>query len=302
MSGKWGVRLFGGVTMTRLKCRACRKWSLKGKGEWRCDCGSVDSTQDSFEAIKRVGLCYVNRTSFIPPKAERERILADQQNRCAYCDREFGSFRIKVGCRTAFQLKICWDHVVPWEYARTHKGDFVASCQTCNSIKSSKMFSSMDQARAHIALVRERRHVDLHSLDVPVVQDRPQSAPTARKSKRLAPRPRDRATPRAVALNPTRFLPAPVVAVPGEKRTRPILLALLPSAPAAGGVASVAVAKPKPVQPAVETGVIVSECCPICMSLGMKGRSRVTKRGGILFGRAFHKFRCERGHAWRKLW
>jgi 5-methylcytosine-specific restriction endonuclease McrA len=48
-------------------------------------------------------------------------------------------------------LSPVWDHLVPYVYGYDNSDDnFVAACQICNNIKSSKLFSSLEEAREYI--------------------------------------------------------------------------------------------------------------------------------------------------------
>jgi len=48
-------------------------------------------------------------------------------------------------------LRINFDHVVPFAYSQNnYRHNFVAACHICNSIKSSMMFNTLDEARAYI--------------------------------------------------------------------------------------------------------------------------------------------------------
>lgn len=79
-----------------------------------------------------------------PKKKDRDRILEEQQYKCFYCFVPFDVFNKHV-----------WDHVEPWAYSQ-HNGasNFVAACAPCNSSKSDRIFTNLDEARLYLA---ERR-------------------------------------------------------------------------------------------------------------------------------------------------
>jgi len=88
-----------------------------------------------------------------PDTTSRNIILLLQRSKCFYCGIKFGEFYMygeRLICVTPH-----WDHVLPFSYCdSSKKGNFVASCQLCNSIKSSKVFSTVKEA---IEFVRARR-------------------------------------------------------------------------------------------------------------------------------------------------
>lgn len=65
----------------------------------------------------------------------QSQILVQQKNRCAYCNAEFGSFRVVNNQLEA--VVIHWDHVIPFSYSLRNDW-FVAACQRCNLKKSNR--------------------------------------------------------------------------------------------------------------------------------------------------------------------
>jgi hypothetical protein len=50
------------------------------------------------------------------------------------------------------------EHVVPWSWSHCNDEDnLVASCTVCNQIASDKMFSSFDEKKAYILVIRQGR-------------------------------------------------------------------------------------------------------------------------------------------------
>ena len=88
-----------------------------------------------------------------PPKAERERILAEQGDRCFYCDLPFGSI-VSRGLRSTL-LRVTWDHALPFALSGRNVY-YVAACQVCNNLKATSVFETAGQA---IDAVRARRLV-----------------------------------------------------------------------------------------------------------------------------------------------
>lgn len=95
----------------------------------------------------------------IPSKATQNKILALQKNCCIYCNEKFKitkyirNGKIKV-------LKLVWDHFIPFAYsANNYPHNFVAACNVCNSLKSSKMFETLDDAKQYILEKREKKDI-----------------------------------------------------------------------------------------------------------------------------------------------
>jgi 5-methylcytosine-specific restriction endonuclease McrA len=86
-------------------------------------------------------------------KRDQEDILGRQKNRCFYCSLPFGEFFIhknKLKC-----VAVGWDHILPYSYCfNDDKENRVAACFTCNLIKGSRVFDTVQQA---IDYVREQR-------------------------------------------------------------------------------------------------------------------------------------------------
>lgn len=111
-----------------------------------------------------------------PTVEQRREILNRQNNRCLYCDNEFGAeVRRKM---MAINLRLHWDHFVPYSYGLTNGGtNWVAACHVCNGIKSARMFDSVAEAQAYI---RERWDQKGYELDffphsVPKLREAPRS-------------------------------------------------------------------------------------------------------------------------------
>jgi len=83
----------------------------------------------------------------------RRKCLDKQENRCFYCKEEFDSIITRNG--KPLKLKLVWDHMVPYSYFQTNPdNNFVAACHVCNSIKSNKMFNTVEETIEFIVKVR----------------------------------------------------------------------------------------------------------------------------------------------------
>jgi 5-methylcytosine-specific restriction endonuclease McrA len=76
--------------------------------------------------------------------------IVDQKEKCAYCDRPFGSAVLVNG--SVVTLKPESDHFVPRaKRLNNSSSNIVAACHLCNKLKSSREFDSVEQTRAVIS-------------------------------------------------------------------------------------------------------------------------------------------------------
>lgn len=135
--------MFGDVAMYRGHCPTCDETSLSPV-PGQCDKGHALATprrqfRESVGSFSRAK----------PTKARQLRLLAEQEYRCYWCLRHFGTtieFHGQVK-----QLRVEWDHFTPFSYSGSCGDDaFVAACQVCNGIKGSHVFDSVEEARLYI--------------------------------------------------------------------------------------------------------------------------------------------------------
>lgn len=77
-------------------------------------------------------------------------LLMEQDNCCTYCGHKFGTgvFSPKRGLTW---LEVNWDHFIPYTWSRKNDEDnWVVSCQICNQLKGSLLFTSIDDARKYL--------------------------------------------------------------------------------------------------------------------------------------------------------
>jgi len=117
-----------------------------------CD-SIIKKSNGSFYMMKRMsGTSYDRRK----PSCKRIRKLLEmQEGKCLYCEIPFGTHYKHPHLNKFRQTTVCCDHYVPFAYAQNNKDDnFVLACGICNGIKSSKMFETLEDAKAY---VRNRR-------------------------------------------------------------------------------------------------------------------------------------------------
>jgi hypothetical protein len=82
--------------------------------------------------------------------SERNEILEAQNYRCLYCDISLDGYVFYRGQER--RVKLTWDHMVPYSHTlNNHARNFAATCQFCNSWKSSLIFKSVDEVRLYVA-------------------------------------------------------------------------------------------------------------------------------------------------------
>jgi 5-methylcytosine-specific restriction endonuclease McrA len=137
--------LYGNTSMRRVYCRSCRRWTLILQGLKACCDEPVEGEPNE---VKR--MTQGERRRRLPPLTRRREIIAEQEGKCRYCDRLFGSV-VELGPRV-ITIMLRWDHFEPWSYGWNNRaGNFVACCQRCNAMKSNRMFGSVDEVREFVA-------------------------------------------------------------------------------------------------------------------------------------------------------
>jgi 5-methylcytosine-specific restriction endonuclease McrA len=144
----------GGVVLLQYECPGCDDLTLLPESNPVCDCGHSFKNK---KAIREERLSS-NFRSKIPTKT-RQKIIEKQDGECIYCSRYFGSYiRVKNKVK---QLTAHIDHFTPIAYNGSNSEDnLVASCNRCNSYKSSNIFDTIDECRTHL-LDKWQRHVSL---------------------------------------------------------------------------------------------------------------------------------------------
>lgn len=142
------LAVYGNVGIIRAECPGCGDVSLVVDGRSACCAGVVE---DRPETWKRMVEPEFARKQ--PCASDKRVILSEQDNRCLYCEGRFGSHIWHKGKHV--RLIVRWDHVIPFAFNGNNDGhNFAAACQICNAIKSDKIFTSLEEARAHIAAQR----------------------------------------------------------------------------------------------------------------------------------------------------
>ena len=138
------IALYGNVAIPRAYCPECERYAFVLDGELAC-CG----TPYVFEArqTRRLSVCPQDRKSL--PKQQQEGILRQQDHRCLYCNRRFGSTVYIKGRPRG--IRVHWDHQVPFALTQDNRiTNIAAACQYCNRWKSSAVFRSVEDIQVYV--------------------------------------------------------------------------------------------------------------------------------------------------------
>jgi hypothetical protein len=134
----------GRTVLFRWKCEKCNTEQFEGLPQCH-DCGHPAKgtfTERVIGSTKRQGIKH---------KA-KQRKLREQNNCCAWCGRPFGIFYEDTKRNRITELKVHWDHVLPYSYLACNlEENYVAACHVCNLFKSASVFRDEDDLRAYLA-------------------------------------------------------------------------------------------------------------------------------------------------------
>lgn len=145
------LALYGNIAIPRAYCSKCKIFALVRQEKLQC-CDALFVEQPTrWKQI--VAPAEIRR---LPPLNARKTQLERQENRCLYCEREFGTYVFRNV--RAIRLRTTWDHVVPFAYSQNNNDtNFVAACQICNGIKADHVFQDLDAARLYVTDKRRQR-------------------------------------------------------------------------------------------------------------------------------------------------
>lgn len=149
------IALYGNVSIPRAYCPDCQHYAFVLHGRLNC----CERVLQQLKPKKFIRLSSPYNGRRLPPQAERDLVLSNQDGRCFYCEALFGDEGYRNN--TPIRINMAWDHQVPFAYSQdNHMYNFVAACQVCNGIKSSMIFQTVDEAKVYLALRREEKGYD----------------------------------------------------------------------------------------------------------------------------------------------
>lgn len=139
------VGLYGNVPIPKERCDSCGgQYAFVIDGLLQCCNTPFTATP---RIVKREACPEQERKR--PSAAARRACLREQEDRCLYCERQFGSY-VTRGIR-AYKLRVAWDHAVPFAYSQDNRDvNFVAACHICNGLKSSRIYPTLEVARVDL--------------------------------------------------------------------------------------------------------------------------------------------------------
>ena len=155
------LAFYGNVRIPRIWCSECKGMTLVINDVKQCCDEGLKAQYD-----KKKIICEVTNKRRIPKYKEQQRILEIQQNKCLYCNKEFGTPYFRNG-KLSF-LKLHFDHLVPYAYSRNNKMNFVAACNVCNGLKSSKVFETVEEVFYYVEYNRKKKGITYYE-DLPAV-------------------------------------------------------------------------------------------------------------------------------------
>lgn len=146
------VAFYGNVQIMRAFCLSCESNAMVLDGELQCCGEKADFGGNSLPKkpqTKAIRIVEPEQKRRSPSKALKEKIIAEQHNKCYYCEVSLESW---VSWRNKrVKLVTHFDHKVPFSYAQNNSNsNFVAACHHCNLTKSNLMFDTVEEARAFI--------------------------------------------------------------------------------------------------------------------------------------------------------
>jgi len=126
---------------------------------------SVEEPADKPLRARQLRKSPLRRTYHIPEFVKLSKI-AEQNNRCIYCDREFGTAAMKDGILEILRPEP--DHLDPRAAGgKTKDANIHYACHLCNSLKSDFLFDGIDDARVFLAEAWARKNYTTAPLLIP---------------------------------------------------------------------------------------------------------------------------------------
>jgi hypothetical protein len=137
--------------MFRDFCEKCGYTALVIDGKMAC-CDTPIRANQAITSLKREAITFdIRRLN----KYQKAYILEKQENRCFYCNKLFGSICFYRG--KEIKIVKTFDHIIPMAYQGDNSlPNIVAACRQCNLWKGSRIFASIEEARAYLCEMWEK--------------------------------------------------------------------------------------------------------------------------------------------------
>lgn len=163
-----GLFHYGAVTLRRERCPECGEYAIVIDDKIQC-CEAP--TPQRRKRLRHYRIVETGRRKR-PSSRRAKELLAEQDNRCIFCHRQFGSLVHRKNPPQTTVLTIHWDHLDPYvRSGNSRPENFAAACQICNLIKTDHIFSSIEDASIYIAGVWEDKGIGDVKPEIPQVED-----------------------------------------------------------------------------------------------------------------------------------
>lgn len=151
-------------SLLQFICPHCHQKQLTGL-DFKCrTCSQIISDYKICD-VRQV--CAPRRKRKPPPPLLQRQLLEDQEFKCLYCLRPFGTQIIKNG--NPYVLRPVFDHILPFNYCFNNDfSNFAATCQFCNSFKSDRVFKDIEAIQR---FCREKWITNLKSKTIRIEDD-----------------------------------------------------------------------------------------------------------------------------------
>jgi len=144
MKSKPIMALFGSVQIPMAYCPDCKSNVFIIKNKFACCDKDYPGMSKNYKRMSEP-----EQKRKLPKLADRKRKLMEQDYKCFYCENTFGTFVTRNG--RPKKIKIEWDHMIPYSLTQNNnETNFVAACDICNRLKSSKVFQTVDEAKIYL--------------------------------------------------------------------------------------------------------------------------------------------------------
>lgn len=148
------LAMYGSLKIPRLYCKPCKCYALVVDDVLQC-CDTKIIVPKIFDQRRMIN-CQNKRRQL--SKLIVRKILDRQENKCIYCGILFGTKYINPRSKKLTTTEVCCDHITPFSYSQdSHADNLVGVCRVCNSIKSNKIFNTLEEAREYVANKRKKK-------------------------------------------------------------------------------------------------------------------------------------------------
>ena len=147
--------MYGSKVLLKGWCPDCKGYYFLIKGELQC-CGKRLAQIPGNEITKRESET-PNKRGF--SAKDKKEALEEQDYCCIYCGTDLMGYEWNPQKEIYVKVKIHYDHFIPWSYSGDNqKSNVLASCSTCNLLKSDLYFRTIEEAKEYIMSRRQARN------------------------------------------------------------------------------------------------------------------------------------------------